>query len=96
MTDTVLPPGRIPAVIALLGLGAMVVLTGFEIAALNVESGDRVLYLSYATAAVGLVTLAAAIVWAVRARRKGGAIGTLVACILLNPLPVLLLVRILG
>lgn len=97
MTETVVAPrSRVAAVIALLGLTAMIVLSVLELMALNVESGDRPLYLSFATAAVGLVTLVASIVWIVRARRKAGAIVVLVASILLNPTPLLVAIRILG
>jgi hypothetical protein len=97
MTDTVLAPrGRIAAAIALLGLTAMVVLSVLEVESWTRESGDRPLYLSFATAAVGLVTLAAAITWVARARRKAGAIVVLVASILLNPTPLLVAIRILG
>lgn len=95
MPDTA-PRGRIAAVIALVGLAAMIVLSVLEVESWTRESGDRPLYLSLATAAVGLVTLAAAITWVVRARRKAGAIVVLVASILLNPTPLLVAIRILG
>jgi hypothetical protein len=96
MTRTPTALGRLAAVIALLGLTAMIVLTVLAVASLNVESGDRALHLSYATALVGFATLVSAIVWTVRARRKAGAIVTLIACVLLNPTPLFLLIRAFG
>jgi len=95
-TDATPRSTRIPALVALLGLGAMLVTKAFELAALNFESGDRVLYLNYLEIGLGLVTTAAAITWTVWATRKAGAIVVLVVSILINPIWLLLLIRALG
>ena len=85
-----------PKLIGLLGLLGMLVLIGFQFQALTWESGDRVLYLSYAGIGVGLVTTVASAVWTAWASRKGGAIAVLVVSILLNPIWLLLLIRAFG
>lgn len=86
----------LPKVIALLGLLTMLVLAGFVFQALSWESGDRVLHLNYASAAAGLVTTVAAIVWAIRSPAKAGAIVVTVVSILINPIWLLLLIRVFG
>lgn len=86
----------VPKLIALLGLTAMLVLAGFEVQALTWESGDRVLHLNYASAAVGAVTSVAAALWVAWSRRKAGAIVVLVVSIVINPIWLLLLIRAFG
>ena len=86
----------VPKVVALVGLAAMLVTKGFEFAALNYESGDRVLYLSYLEIGIGVVTTAAAVTWTIWATRKAGAIVVLVLSILFNPIWLLLLIRAFG
>ncbi len=86
----------VPRLLALLGLLGMLVLIGFQFQALTWESGDRVLYLSYAGVGTGAVTTLAAAVWTAWTRRKGGAIAALVISVLLNPIWLLLLIRAFG
>ncbi|MEQ1734839.1 MAG: hypothetical protein ABL886_00245 [Rhodoglobus sp.] len=87
---------RVPRLIALLGMFGMLVLFGFEVQALTWESGDRVLYLSYAGIAVaGVITIAAA-TWTAWAQRKAGAIAVLAISIVINPIWLLLLIRAFG
>jgi len=86
----------IPRLVALVGLTGMLVVIGLQLAALNVESGDRVLTLSYVNIGVGVVTTIAAAPWIAWSPRKALAIVLLVVSVLLNPIWLLLLIRALG
>ena len=86
----------IARIIALIGQLAMLVVIGFQIAALDYESGDLILHLSYANFGIGLVTTLAAILWAVWSPRKVGGILIAVFSLILNPVWLLLLIRALG
>ena len=86
----------IPRLVALVGLTGMLVVIGLQLAALNVESGDRVLTLSYVNIGVGVVTTIAAALWIAWSPRKALAIVLLVVSVLLNPIWLLLLIRALG
>ena len=96
---TQLPPTRrvtLARLIALLGLLSMVVIGFFGLAAQTYESGDRSLYLAYAGVIVGVVTTIASVFWVDRSVRKGAAIPVLVVSILMNPIWMLLLIRLFG
>jgi len=99
MTDAPASPGKTttaPKVVALAGLGGMLLLWILEVQALTWESGDRVLHLNYIGIAVCAVTTIAAAIWTARSPRKGGAITVLVVSILINPIWLLLLIRAFG
>jgi hypothetical protein len=86
----------IPRLIALIGLAGMLVVVGLQLAALNVESGDRVLTLSYVNIGIGVVTTIAASLWIAWSPRKAAAIVVLVVSVLFNPIWLLLLIRAFG
>jgi hypothetical protein len=79
-------------IIALIGMFAMLVVIGLQIAALNVESGDLVLHLSYANFGIGILTTVSAILWAVWSPSKVGGILVAVFSLILNPVWLILLV----
>lgn len=84
-------------VVAFGGIAGMIVLGFIEIFTLDVPGvGDRVLYLTYGGVAAGLVATAGAILWLVRSRTKTGAIIVLVITVLMNPIWLLLLIRLFG
>jgi hypothetical protein len=78
--------------IALIGMLAMLVVIGLQLAALNVESGDLVLYLSYTNFGIGILTTVSGILWAVWSPRKVGGILVAVFSLILNPAWLILLV----
>lgn len=96
MTDAPARGTLIPRTATLVGLAAMLVLAGFALAGFTYESGDRVYRFFLAEAIVGAATTGAAIWWVARARSKGGAIVVLVLSILINPIWLMLLIRLVG
>lgn len=97
MTEPARPLVGLPRTIAVVGLGAMIVLAGFAFNGFTYESGDDVYRFFLAEAIVGAVTTAAAIWWlAWSGSRKGAAITVLVVSILINPVWSFLLIRALG
>jgi hypothetical protein len=97
MTETV-PRSTLPGkLIAFAGIAGMIVLGIIEVFTLDVPGvGDRVLHLTYGGVAAGLVATAGAIFWLVRSRTKTGAIIVLVISVLMNPIWLLLLIRLFG
>lgn len=99
MTDAARVPSKkatLPKLIALLGLLGMLVLWVLEVQALTWESGDRVLHLNYIGIGVCVLTTIAAAVWTALAARRGGAIAVLVISVVINPIWLLLLIRVFG
>ena len=99
MTDAARVPSKkatLPKLIALLGLLGMLVLWVLVVQALTWESGDRVLHLNYIGIGVCVLTTIAAAIWTALAARKAGAIAVLVISIVINPIWLLLLIRVFG